>query len=289
MTWYWYGYSIETIVLIVFLTIYDLVLNRMWEIFLYLSNYLSGSCQGYCTSESSKKTHWHFHFWLERWNLVSLCDQHRRCGVVKTIFVDTLSSLKARLRAFCREKSWNQQGSDCASCGNLLPRSKVGMAWPEAINRIRLKLTPGAKVQPLFKLSLGYYWSQAWGTWPDKVPPRDHKWDTWTGVFFIWPRLQRPGEGPLFESDTNKRRRVKVQLLFKLSHGQLLKSSLEPDIALIRCMIKIFGDHKFKWTEVLPSDPRLELPGEGSLFKSNSNKCWGPKVQPQFELSLNHY
>ena len=55
MTWYWYGYSIETIVLIVFLTIYDLVLNRMWEIFLYLSNYLSGSCQGYCTSESSKK------------------------------------------------------------------------------------------------------------------------------------------------------------------------------------------------------------------------------------------
>ena len=38
----------------------------------------------------------------------------------------------------------------------------------------------------------------------------------------------------------------KCGLLFKLSHGQLLKSSLRPDIALIRCMIKIFGDHKFR-------------------------------------------
>ena len=50
-------------------------------------------------------------------------------------------------------------------------------------------------------------------------------------------------------------------------------------------MIKIFGDHKFRWTEVLPSDQRLELPGEGSLFKSNSNKCRGCKMQPQFKLS----
>ena len=76
-----------------------------------------------------------------------------------------------------------------------------------------------------------------------------------------------------------------MRLLFKLSHGQLLKSSLGPDIALIRCMIKIFGDHKFRWTEVVPSDPRLELLGEGSLFKSNSNKCRGLKMQPRFELS----
>ena len=51
----WYDYSIEAIVLIVFLTIYDLFLKRMWEILIYLSNYLSGSCQNYCTSESSKK------------------------------------------------------------------------------------------------------------------------------------------------------------------------------------------------------------------------------------------
>ena len=77
-----------------------------------------------------------------------------------------------------------------------------------------------------------------------------------------------------------------MRLFFKLSHGQLLKSNMGPEIALIRCMIKIFGDHKFRLTEVLLSALRLELPGEGSLFKSNSNKCRGPKMQPRFELSL---
>ena len=28
----------------------------------------------------------------------------------------------------------------------------------------------------------------------------------------------------------------------------------------------------------LPSDPRLEWPGEGPLFEFNLNKCWGQNV-----------
>ena len=32
-----------------------------------------------------------------------------------------------------------------------------------------------------------------------------------------------------------------------------------------------------------PFDPRLEWPGEGPLFKSDSNKCQGLKMRPQFE------
>ena len=28
----------------------------------------------------------------------------------------------------------------------------------------------------------------------------------------------------------------------------------------------------------LPSDPRLEWPGEGPLFELNLNKCWGQDV-----------
>ena len=59
-------------------------------------------------------------------------------GVIGTISVDTLSFVKAHLRAFWQEKLCNQQGGYTASCGNLL-HSKIGMAWGEAINRIRLE------------------------------------------------------------------------------------------------------------------------------------------------------
>ena len=33
-------------------------------------------------------------FWLERWNLASLCEQHRGCGVVKTILLTLWARLK---------------------------------------------------------------------------------------------------------------------------------------------------------------------------------------------------
>ena len=47
-------------------------------------------------------------------------------------------------------------------------------------------------------------------------------------VSSIWPWLKWPGEGSLFESDSNKRRRVKMRQLFELSPGPLLKSGLGP-------------------------------------------------------------
>ena len=38
----------------------------------------------------------------------------------------------------------------------------------------------------------------------------------------------------------------------------------------------------------LPSDPRLEWPGEGALFELNLNKCWG-QMWALFESPLGHY
>ena len=40
--------------------------------------------------------------------------------------------------------------------------------------------------------------------------------------------LEWPGKGPLFESDSNKRRGVKMESLFKSPPRPLLKSGLQP-------------------------------------------------------------
>ena len=53
-------------------------------------------------------------------------------------FVNTLSSLKAHLKAFWRENSEIKRAA-IVSCDNVLQRSKIGMAWRGAIIRIGLE------------------------------------------------------------------------------------------------------------------------------------------------------
>ena len=87
-------------------------------------------------------------------------------------------------------------------------------------------------------------------------------------------RLEWPGEGPLFESDSNKRQGAKTAPLLESPPRSLLKSGLQP---LFR-----YGTHQTisgRLEQVyLPSDPRLEWPGEGPLFELNLNKCWDQNV-----------
>ena len=87
-------------------------------------------------------------------------------------------------------------------------------------------------------------------------------------------RLEWLGEGPLFESVSNKRQGAKMGPLFESPPRPLLKSGLQP---LFR-----YGAHQTISGTLgqvyLPSDPRLEWPGEGSLFELNLNKCWGQNV-----------
>ena len=83
-------------------------------------------------------------------------------------------------------------------------------------------------------------------------------------------RLEWPGEGSLFESDSNKRQGPKRG--HYSSHPRpFLKSGLQP---LFR-----YGTHQTvsgRLEQVyLPSDPRLQWPGGGALFQLNLNKCWG--------------
>ena len=87
-------------------------------------------------------------------------------------------------------------------------------------------------------------------------------------------RLEWPGEGPIFESDSNKHQGAKTGPLFESSPRPLLKSGLQPSFR--------YGIHQtISWglEQVhLPSDPRMEWPGERPLFKLNLNKCWGQAV-----------
>ena len=53
--------------------------------------------------------------------------------------------------------------------------------------------------------------------------------------------------------------------LFKLSHGQLLKSGLGPLVRYCTHQETISGRPEQKY---LPSDPRSEWPAEGPLFKA---------------------
>ena len=87
-------------------------------------------------------------------------------------------------------------------------------------------------------------------------------------------RLEWSG-GPLFLSDSNKRRGNTTVTLFESPSGLLLKSGLQP---LGSC-----GTHQETISRrpeqlYLPSDPRLEWPGEGALFEFNLNKFWGQNM-----------
>ena len=76
--------------------------------------------------------------------------------------------------------------------------------------------------------------------------------------------------GPLFESDSNKRRGAKTGPLFESPPGPLLKSGLQPLGRYGTCQESISRRPEQVY---LPSDPRLEWPGEGPLFQFNLNKC----------------
>ena len=92
-------------------------------------------------------------------------------------------------------------------------------------------------MQPLFKLSPGPLLKSGLGHLASITPTRRLSFDQ---------GCKDLGRGHYLSRTQRKREWVKMRLSFKLSHGQLLKSGLGPDIALIRCMIKIFGDHKFR-------------------------------------------
>ena len=93
-------------------------------------------------------------------------------------------------------------------------------------------------------------------------------------------RLDWPGKGPLFESDSNKRRGTKTGPLFESPARPLLKSGLQP--------LGRYGTHQ-RTVNRRPeqmytlSDARLEWLGEGLLFKLDSSKHWRAKMQPIFE------
>ena len=71
-------------------------------------------------------------------------------------------------------------------------------------------------------------------------------------------------EGPLFELDSNKRCEAMMRPLFELFPGPLLKSGLGPLVRYGTHQKTISGRPEQKY---LPSDPRLEWPAEGLLFK----------------------
>ena len=86
-------------------------------------------------------------------------------------------------------------------------------------------------------------------------------------------------DGPLFESDSNKRKGQNGPLIE--SHPRpLLKSGLQP--------LDRYGTHQETISRKpeqmhTPSDTRLEWLREELLFKLDSNKRWRAKMQPLFE------
>ena len=89
--------------------------------------------------------------------------------------------------------------------------------------------------------------------------------------------LEWPKEGPLFQSDSNKRPGSKTGPLFESLPRPLLKSGLSR-----------YGTHQETLSRrpeqmyTLP-DTRLEWLGKGLLFKLDSNKRWRAKMQPILE------
>ena len=84
-------------------------------------------------------------------------------------------------------------------------------------------------------------------------------------------RLEWLGEEPLFESNSNKCWGANTGPLFESPPEPLLKSGLQP--------LRRYGTHQESISKrpeqvYLPSDRRLEWPGEGPLFEFNLNKCW---------------
>ena len=71
-------------------------------------------------------------------------------------------------------------------------------------------------------------------------------------------RTQINAMGPLFESPVRPLLKSGLQALGRYGIHETISGKLE----------KVY----------LPSDPRLEWPGEGQLFELNLNKCWAQNV-----------
>ena len=132
-----------------------------------------------------------------------------------------------------------------------------------------------AKMQPIFEsfpgplLKSGVGLLARYGNHQEIISRRPEQMFTSSDTRLEWQR-----EGPLFESDSNKGQGVKTRPLFESPPKPLLKSGLQP---LFR-----YGNHQTisgRLEQVyLPSDLRLEWPGEGPLFELNLNKYWGYNV-----------
>ena len=99
-------------------------------------------------------------------------------------------------------------------------------------------------------------------------------------------RLEWLGEGLLFKLDSNKCWRAKMQPIFELFPGPLMKSGVGP--------LARYGNHQETISRqpeqmYTSSDTRLEWPGEGPLFELDSNKRQGDKTGPLSESLLGHY
>ena len=93
-------------------------------------------------------------------------------------------------------------------------------------------------------------------------------------------RLQWLGEGLLFKLDSHTRWRAKLQPIFESFPGPLLKSGVGSLARYGNHQETISRRHEQMYT---PSDIRLEWPGEGPLFQSDSNKRQGATTGPLFE------
>ena len=86
--------------------------------------------------------------------------------------------------------------------------------------------------------------------------------------------LEWLGEGPLYKSVSNKRQGVRTAATIQVIFRPLLRSGLG---SLFR-----YGTHQTineRLEQVyLPSDPRLEWPGEGPLFELDFKKCMDQNV-----------
>ena len=118
----------------------------------------------------------------------------------------------------------------------------------------------------------------SYGTHQETISRRPEQMYTPSDIILKWP-----GEEPLFESDSNTCREAEMGPLFESPPG------LSPGPGrLFR-----YGTHQTisgRLKQVyLPSDPRLEWPGEGPLFELDLDEWQGAKMWALFESPLGHY
>ena len=104
-------------------------------------------------------------FWLERWNLVSLCVQHRRCGVVRQCLLTLWARLKLTSWHFGGKNNEIKRAATVQAVAIFsVPRLEWSGEWP--LFELDSNKRWGPKCGHYSSYPLGYYWSQAWGPWP---------------------------------------------------------------------------------------------------------------------------